>query len=143
MYIYLIQPDNDFDRPFKTPVIHIVQRGVQRVNIEFTYSMSITRLSPPTYVTNCRKYSKYAFKSKYNCIAECVRKKTIDRKFLLDSYIIDEAKFKNSNLPVIFSNNSRKDEIHQIEKNCKDSCRQFDCEMEVLTTLPVLARDVH
>lgn len=88
--------DWDIDRPVKTPVVDYLTGDVDIFIAGLTYSISLTKFLPPPYETKCRDYRQSGFRSKYNCLAECMRRKTIKRNFLIDSFWIDFERFKDS-----------------------------------------------
>lgn len=171
MHTFLDVTHPDFDGLAMTPLCQVLSKGLTTLISGLSYLMVHVKLSRPPYASKCREYRESGLKSKFNCINECIRRKTIERRFLSDSVIMEESNFMNSDFSIIpfygVKNSTSQTQDQKIKKDiknikelevndlidknlfvkkvrdeCNKLCCQPDCDSKILSTVLVTSREV-
>lgn len=119
-----------------------------------SYSLTIIKQQPPPYDTKCQGYKEDNGReesTQFECSNECIRRESATAFKKIPKFVlIDRERFKNSSLSIMEVKHWSLDEqskdgrnlpmfteIKRIREKCSQLCARPDCEIELVTPVPI------
>lgn len=168
--MFLMAPfGGDFESQQRMPDLYVIHFDKERKTFDPSYAVSVTRLLPLPYETNCRDYQSMAMTSRENCLVKCFNAETKKRGYLLDKLLYRD-EYGNSPelwMPYMFKDNKTLHELrerinsdfrkpfnldtdhllnltlhaHAVDALCENICSKPSCHMEMIKPIKVYTNE--